>query len=108
MAKATAKGVWGMSLPRILNNKQTESHKVITAASALDFFNDSATRARLALLSSPARLKGCGRASPLGASGRSVHTASIGLEGQATRLPPAFSAAWRNVATPLAVVSQGS
>src|ERR1700722_2546419 len=108
MASASTKGVWGMSEPRILNSQQTESHKVITAASAFAFFNDSTTRARLALLSSPERLKGCGTASPWGASGRSVHTASIGLEGQATRLPPAFSAAWRNVATPLAVVSQGS
>src|ERR1700733_8210843 len=108
MAKATAKGVWGMSLPRILNSQQTESHNVITAASAFAFFNDSATRARLALLSSPERLNGCGTASPLGASGRSVHTVSSGLQAQATRLPPAFSTAWRNVATPLAVVSQGS
>src|SRR5579872_200807 len=99
MAKATTKGVWGMSLPRILNSQQTESHSVITAASALDFFKDSATRARLALPSSPDRLKGCGTALPLGAEGRSVHTASSGLDATATRLPPAFSAAWRSVAT---------
>src|SRR5665213_1756813 len=108
MAKATTKGVWGTSSPRILNSQQTESHKVITVASALDFFNDAATRVRLALLSSPERLKGCGAASPFGASGRPGHTASSGLVEQATRLPPAFSAAWSNVATPLAVRSQGS
>src|SRR6185312_4302272 len=97
-----------MSVPRILNTQQTESHSVITAASALAFFKLSATRRRLALLSSPDRLKGWGTALPFGAAGRSVHTASRGLEEQATMLPPAFSAAWRSSVTPLAVVSQGS
>src|SRR5215472_7532448 len=101
MAKATTKGVWGISVPRILKSQQMESQSVITAASTLDFFSDWATRARLALPSSPERLKGCGNASPLGAAGRPVQITSSGLDGQATRLPPDFSTACRNVATPL-------
>ena len=108
MAKPSTKGVCGRSCPRMLCSQQTESARVITAACAPSFFKPSASRARLAVASSPARLKACGTARRIGGAGWSAQIASMGLVSSATSVAPACSQARARWAAPLAVDSQGS
>ena len=88
VAKPSASGVCGTSLPRILKAQASEEGSVSTAWVAPAFAMSAASRASFSLASSPAQPIGSICAGRNGASGRSAQSASIGLPRTGTSSAP--------------------